>query len=112
MCEKKKNSKSIRLTDEVLNVVESCPGEGFNQKFENLVLEFKKGDEERKKRVAYYDKLIETRKKQLAEIAEQAEEIANATIIITKDVSAFQTKVNKMQCGINQYIRQTKSCIY
>ena len=33
----KNNQKSLRMTDDVLKYIEKFPGEGFNQKFENLV---------------------------------------------------------------------------
>ena len=111
MCEKKKNSKSIRLTDEVLLIVEACPGEGFNQKFENLVLEFKKGEQKRKERVAYYDKIIEKQKKQLAEIAEQAQKLAEITRDMQRNVTCYQNRVYDMQSSVNKYIRDAKSCI-
>ena len=38
MKEKKTVQKSIRMTPRVDNYVNSFPGEGFNEKFENLVL--------------------------------------------------------------------------
>lgn len=50
----KNNLKSVRISDEILNVVESCKGEGFNQKFENLVIDFKKTLPERE---AYLESL-------------------------------------------------------
>ena len=35
---KKTNMKSVRLSDQVMDYVINFEGEGFNQKFENLVL--------------------------------------------------------------------------
>lgn len=35
---KKNNLKSIRLSDQVMDYVINFEGDGFNQKFENLVL--------------------------------------------------------------------------
>lgn len=35
---KKKNLKSVRISDEVLDYIINFEGDGFNQKFENLVL--------------------------------------------------------------------------
>jgi hypothetical protein len=43
----KNNQKCVRMTDEVLKIIESAPGEGFNQKFENMVIDFKKTAVER-----------------------------------------------------------------
>jgi len=57
--ERKNNQKCVRISDEVLKVVESYRGDGFNQKFENLVLDFIKLEPERKKAIAALDKEIE-----------------------------------------------------
>jgi len=38
MKEKKEYSRSIRMTETVRNFVESQKGDGFNEKFENMVL--------------------------------------------------------------------------
>lgn len=55
---KKGNSKSIRLSDEVLAYIESYEGKGFNEKFENIILFAMKTEGERKKRVEYLDRQI------------------------------------------------------
>lgn len=93
MKSKKCNSKSIRLTDEVLAYVESHPGDGFNNKFENLVLDYKNSEQYRKKRVAYYDSLIETRKKQLAEVSEKAESLNHLMNLMSKQLNTLQTEL-------------------
>lgn len=58
MKENKVHSRSIRMTETVRNFVESRPGNGFNDKFENMVLycmselpKLNKTIEERKKRL-------------------------------------------------------------
>lgn len=58
----KSYSRSVRMTDEVRNIVESFPvGEGFNQKFENLVLHCftteKKIDEQIKNKEKYLSQI-------------------------------------------------------
>lgn len=57
--QKKNNAKSVRMTDEVLAYVESQEGDGFNQRFENMVLFAMKTEEDRKKRIAYLDEEIQ-----------------------------------------------------
>lgn len=54
---KKENMKCVRISNEVLAIVEAYEGTGFNQKFENLVIEFKKTLPERE---AYKKRLDET----------------------------------------------------
>ncbi len=39
----KNNMKSVRMSDETLETVMSWRGEGFNEKFENLVCDFARG---------------------------------------------------------------------
>lgn len=46
---KKSIAKSVRLTQEVYDYIEQQAGNGFNEKFENIILEAKKGESDRKK---------------------------------------------------------------
>lgn len=48
----------MRLTQEVYNYIEQQAGNGFNEKFENIILEAKKGESDRKKELARLDKQI------------------------------------------------------
>ncbi|MDO4276343.1 MAG: hypothetical protein Q4D16_21960 [Eubacteriales bacterium] len=62
---KKSNLKSVRISDEVMEYIFSCEGDGFNQKFENIVL-FCKSEEDRKRRIcASLDEEIEDKYKHL-----------------------------------------------
>ena len=56
---KKSIAKSVRLTQEVFDYIDSAPGNGFNEKFENIILEAKRGESDRKKELARLDKKIE-----------------------------------------------------
>ena len=56
----KNNQKSIRFSDEVAKIVEKVSGNGFNEKFENLCLDF--------------DRTIPVRKKQLVNLESQIKE--------------------------------------
>ena len=44
---KKSIAKSVRLTQEVFDYIDSAPGNGFNEKFENIILEAKRGESDR-----------------------------------------------------------------
>ena len=57
--DKKSIAKSVRLTQEVFDYIDSAPGNGFNEKFENIILEAKRGESDRKKELARLDKQIE-----------------------------------------------------
>ena len=50
--------KSIRLTEEVYDIINKYRGDGFNEKFENIILEFHRTISEREKRKKQLDKQI------------------------------------------------------
>lgn len=52
---KKNNLKSIRLSDQVMDYVINFEGDGFNQKFENLVLFCMEQEESKKQRITLLD---------------------------------------------------------
>ena len=54
-------SKSVRLSDKVYNYILSFEGDGFNQKFENLVIFAMEQEDKKRKQLADLDKLISTR---------------------------------------------------
>lgn len=58
MDNRKSINKSIRLTPKVYNYIESYQGNGFNEKFENIILEAMELEEERKKRIQVLDGMI------------------------------------------------------
>lgn len=48
----KSNQKCVRMSDDTLAIVEKMKGDGFNQKFENIIYEYTRREPELKKRVA------------------------------------------------------------
>lgn len=64
---KKNNSKSIRLSDEVLHYIESYRGNGFNEKFENIILDAMESEADRQQRLAFLEQQIADREKKLHE---------------------------------------------
>lgn len=58
----KNNAKSVRMTDAVLAYVEAQEGEGFNQKFENMVLFAMKTEQDRKDYIAFLDAQIDRKR--------------------------------------------------
>ena len=103
MDNRKSNAKSVRLSDEVMAYILKAPGDGFNQKFENIVLEAKKTEPERQKRLAYYDGLIEKRKKQLARIEDKVESLD----ITIQAVFSLQDEVNRIRKQIEDIINDS-----
>lgn len=68
---KKSIAKSVRLTQEVFDYIDSAPGNGFNEKFENIILEAKRGESDRKKELARLDKQIEKQRRKQTLLFEQ-----------------------------------------
>lgn len=62
---KKNNLKSVRLSDQVMDYVINFEGDGFNQKFENLVLFCMEQEETRKQKIAFLDQQIVKQYKKL-----------------------------------------------
>ena len=60
---KKNNAKSIGLSDKVLNYIMAYRGDGFNEKFENIILDFMESEADWKRQMALYDNLIADQKK-------------------------------------------------
>lgn len=58
MSDKKSINKSIRISQKVYNYIDSNPGNGFNEKFENIILESMEFETVRLKRIAELDDLI------------------------------------------------------
>ena len=71
MLTKKSIAKSVRLTQEVFDYIDSAPGNGFNEKFENIILEAKRGESDRKKELARLDKQIEKQRRKQTLLFEQ-----------------------------------------
>ncbi|MGN0132913.1 MAG: hypothetical protein ACI4AA_10765 [Lachnospiraceae bacterium] len=49
-------SKSIRLSDEVYEYISNYRGEGFNEKFENIILDYKKKEKQINDRIKAKEK--------------------------------------------------------
>lgn len=74
---KKNLSKSIRLSQEVFDYINQAPGKGFNEKFENIILEAKTGEAERRKTLADLDSRILERQRYLKELFERYRHLNN-----------------------------------
>lgn len=59
----KNNSKSVRLTDEVLGYINNFEGDGFNEKFENLVLFCMSTEQERREDLQRINEQIAEKRK-------------------------------------------------
>lgn len=75
----KYNQKSVRLTDEVLDYINSYPdGDSFNQKLENIVLFVYKNEADIKKRIDFLNSEFDKKREELNKI--------NSEIVRLKDI--------------------------
>ena len=61
-------SKSVRLSKKIYDYIDSFEGEGFNQKFENIILFAMEQEEQKRKRVQELDNLISVRSEELTKL--------------------------------------------
>ena len=89
--EKKEFMRSIRMTKTIKDYVEQAEGNGFNDKFEKLVLKCKKEEPELDHRIAQ-------KKEELKRIEQNLRE--RQTVVVTLD---------RLKRDINQYVGQSPS---
>lgn len=75
MASKKNIAKSVRISDEVFAYIDAAPGKGFNEKFENIILEAKREEADRKKKLAELEQQIHDARENLYKILEQDREL-------------------------------------
>ena len=80
---KKNNFKSVRMSDQVMDYVINFEGDGFNQKFENLVLFCMEQEENRKQKIAFLDQQIVKQYKKLDTLRQLTSEIGDVRRALT-----------------------------
>ncbi len=74
----KNNQKCVRMSDDILAIVMNYEkGEGFNEKFENLVIDFKNSIPEREKYLKNLDMQIDGKLKDLSKLEERIRLLKN-----------------------------------
>lgn len=69
--ERKNNHKSLRYTDTVNNIVMAQNGDGFNEKFENLVIKYQFSLNSRQKKLKLLNKEIDVKEEQLIKLNDE-----------------------------------------
>lgn len=94
--EKKEHSRSIRMTNTVKEFIDSQDGNGFNEKFENLVLYCKAN-------LPKLESQIKEKEKQLKELATKFEKQQN----ILNEIDNIKWSLDSMKRNIEQVIDKT-----
>lgn len=66
--QKKSISKSVRISEEVYSYIDSAPGKGFNEKFENIILDAQRTESDRKKELARLERQIREARQELSKL--------------------------------------------
>lgn len=83
-------NKSVRLSNEVYEYVNEFQGNGFNEKFENIVIFSMKTEIERKKRLDEIEKLIKARSEELSKINADLDTARRATNVYRNVMNALK----------------------
>lgn len=83
-------NKSVRLSNEVYEYVNEFQGNGFNEKFENIVVFCMKTEVERKKRLDDIEKMIKSRSEQLENINRDLDTARRATNIYKRTMDTLK----------------------
>jgi len=123
----KNNQKCVRIDDEILKIVENVKGNGFNEKFENLVLDYRKTIPEREKYLQNLEQQIHSKLKTLADIEKRINGLKNIEFnldnlrssitridVIVRDLPVVSQNAGSCQASGNKTEIQTprrKKCI-
>ena len=102
---KKNNLKSVRLSDQVMDYVINFEGDGFNQKFENLVLFCMEQEETRKQKIAFLDQQIVKQYKKLDALRQLTSEIGDVRRALThleRQANDLSELMDKLQADKNE----------
>lgn len=83
MAGKKSVSKSIRLTPDLCGYIEGYRGNGFNEKFENIINDARLSEPGRLARLEILDKRIREREELLREVSNKAADLVRDIRILS-----------------------------
>lgn len=92
--EKKSNAKSVRMSDKVLKYVEGFEGNGFNEKFENMVLYFMENETKLKERIGSSEKRLKSLEYDISKKSG-----------LLKDLTSFENKAGLINSYLSDLLR-------
>ena len=90
---KKNNFKSVHMSDQVMDYVINFEGDGFNQKFENLVLFCMEQEETRKQKIAFLNQQIAKQYKELDALWQLMSEIGDVRGALMNNLSELMNEL-------------------
>lgn len=86
----KSNNKSVRLDDYTYNYVLNYRGDGFNEKFENIVYDASKAEAERKLNISRLDSLIELKRSHIDDLDKKILMLKRVSGIVDNVISSIE----------------------
>lgn len=97
MTGKKRNQKCVRLSDEVLAIIEQSEGNGFNDKFEKIILRAHKEQPKLEESLKILNDQIKEKRSQLNMVSEK--------ILALENVHMLRRKILKIESEIDEILK-------
>lgn len=89
--------KSMRMTPELFSYIDGYQGNGFNEKFENIILDAMFSDTSRRKRISELDALIRSKEEEYFQLVKKVQEFE---ALYHSSISIF-----KMLRGLSEHLQ-------
>lgn len=103
---KKSNIRSIRFSDEMMEIIESQPGETFTAKFEALVFRCIQELPKKEQELAGIQERIDYNRKQLYRIQQKAMDLENSMFRMQSTVEQYNRQVKQTINGLEKLIEE------
>lgn len=84
-------AKSVRVPEEIYDYINSYSGEGFNQKFVNIIRDARDTEPERNETLDRLNKQIAQREKYLKDTAKRLDELASELRSLSLDITYIRS---------------------
>ncbi|MTK05643.1 MAG: hypothetical protein F8N38_00955 [Hungatella sp.] len=85
-------AKSVRVPEEIYDYINSYSGEGFNQKFVNVIRDARDTEPERNEMLDRLNKQISEREKYLKDTAKRLDELASELRSLSFDITYIRSR--------------------
>lgn len=85
-------AKSVRIPEEIYDYINSYSGEGFNQKFVNVIRDARDTEPERNETLDRLKKQISEREKYLKDTAKRLDELASELRSLSFDITYIRSR--------------------
>ena len=102
-----KEVKTMRLSEDIIEMIEQQVGENFTQKFENLVTKCCWELPQRKEELRMIEEQIKQRGETLRRISRKANELDNLIFRMTSNVQAFTRQTGEAMKNLERLVEES-----